>query len=75
MTPKTLGYTTMIVSATLMGCVGLFSRNINTSGDVIAFTRMLVGAICIFAIMLYQGKGQQIKNIKLTPLSLQVASV
>ncbi|MCD9538674.1 EamA family transporter [Photobacterium carnosum] len=67
MNPKTLGYTTMIVSATLMGCVGLFSRNINTSGDVIAFTRMIVGAVCIFAIMIYQGKAQQLKSIKLTP--------
>ena len=48
MNTKTLGYSTMIVSAALMGCVGLFARNINTSGDVIAFTRMTVGAICNF---------------------------
>ena len=53
MNTKTLGYITMIVSAALMGCVGLFARNINTSGDVIAFTRMTVGALCILAIMLY----------------------
>ncbi len=67
MNTKTLGYTTMIVSAALMGCVGLFARNINTSGDVIAFTRMTVGAICILGIMLYQGKANLIKGIKLTP--------
>ncbi len=67
MNTKTLGYTTMIVSAALMGCVGLFSRNINTSGDVIAFTRMLVGAICILAILIYQGKVNLIKRTKLTP--------
>ena len=67
MNTKTLGYTTMIVSAALMGCVGLFARNINTSGDVIAFTRMTVGALCILAIMLYQGKAQLIKQTKLSP--------
>lgn len=67
MNTKTLGYTTMIVSAALMGCVGLFARNINTSGDVIAFTRMLVGAICILAILIYQGKVNLIKRTKLTP--------
>jgi len=67
MNTKTLGYTTMIVSAALMGCVGLFARNINTSGDVIAFTRMTVGALCILAIMLYQGKGALIKQTKLSP--------
>ena len=37
MNTKTLGYSTMIVSAALMGCVGLFARNINTSGDVSCF--------------------------------------
>jgi len=67
MNTKTLGYATMIVSAILMGCVGLFARNINTSGDVIAFTRMAVGAICIFGFMLYQGKVSQIKETKLSP--------
>lgn len=67
MNTKTLGYTTMIVSAALMGCVGLFARNINTSGDVIAFTRMMVGAICILAILIYQGKANLIKGTKLTP--------
>ncbi|ARR51323.1 DMT family transporter [Photobacterium damselae subsp. damselae] len=67
MNPKTLGYSTMIISATLMGCVGLFARNINTSGDVIAFTRMVVGAVCIFALMYYQGKILQIKSTKLSP--------
>lgn len=67
MNTKTLGYSTMIVSATLMGCVGLFARNINTSGDVIAFTRMAVGALCILAIILYQGKWQLITSTKLTP--------
>ncbi|HIF9111825.1 TPA: DMT family transporter [Photobacterium damselae] len=67
MNPKTLGYSTMIISATLMGCVGLFARNINTSGDVIAFTRMVVGAVCIFALMYYQGKTFQIKSTKLSP--------
>ncbi len=50
-----------------MGCVGLFARNINTSGDVIAFTRMTVGALCILAIMLYQGKWALIKQTKLSP--------
>lgn len=67
MNTKTLGYSTMIVSAILMGCVGLFARNINTSGDVIAFTRMTVGAICIFALMFYQGKTLSIKSTKLSP--------
>ncbi|MGF1787760.1 DMT family transporter [Photobacterium swingsii] len=67
MNTKTLGYTTMIVSAALMGCVGLFARNINTSGDVIAFTRMTVGAICIFALMYHQGKIHLIKATKLSP--------
>lgn len=67
MSPKTLGYSTMIVSAILMGCVGLFARNINTSGDVIAFTRMSVGAICILALMCYQGKASLIKSTKLSP--------
>ncbi|USR75282.1 DMT family transporter [Photobacterium damselae] len=67
MNPKTLGYSTMIISATLMGCVGLFARNINTSGDVIAFTRMVVGAVCIFSLMYYQGKTLQIKSTKLSP--------
>ncbi|PSW06900.1 DMT family transporter [Photobacterium lipolyticum] len=67
MNTKTLGYSTMIVSAALMGCVGLFARNINTSGDVIAFTRMTVGAICVFALMLHQGKTMLIKSTKLTP--------
>lgn len=67
MNPKTLGYSTMIISATLMGCVGLFARNINTSGDVMAFTRMVVGAVCIFALMYYQGKILQIKSTKLSP--------
>lgn len=67
MNTKTLGYTTMIISAALMGCVGLFARNINTSGDVIAFTRMAVGAICVFALMFYQGKALLIKSTKLTP--------
>lgn len=67
MNSKTLGYSTMIVSAILMGCVGLFARNINTSGDVIAFTRMSVGVICIFALMCYQGKLLSIKSTKLSP--------
>ncbi|MGF1731539.1 DMT family transporter [Photobacterium kasasachensis] len=67
MNTKTLGYSTMIVSAALMGCVGLFARNINTSGDVIAFTRMTVGAICIFGLMFYQGKSSLIKATKLSP--------
>ncbi|PSW10760.1 EamA/RhaT family transporter [Photobacterium sanctipauli] len=67
MNTKTLGYTTMVISATLMGFVGLFARNINTSGDVIAFTRMTVGAICILAIMLYKGNALSIKNTKLSP--------
>lgn len=67
MNTKTLGYSTMIVSAILMGCVGLFARNINTSGDVIAFTRMTVGAICIFGLMLYQGKSSLIKATKISP--------
>ncbi|MCL6415485.1 DMT family transporter [Aestuariirhabdus sp. Z084] len=67
MNTKTLGYSTMIVSAALMGCVGLFARNINTSGDVIAFTRMCVGAICILMIMSYQGKALMLKATKLTP--------
>ncbi|MDX1301283.1 DMT family transporter [Photobacterium sp.] len=67
MNTKTLGYSTMIVSAALMGCVGLFARNINTSGDVIAFTRMTVGAICVFALMFHQQKTMQIKSTKLTP--------
>jgi drug/metabolite transporter (DMT)-like permease len=67
MNTKTLGYSTMIVSAALMGCVGLFARNINTSGDVIAFTRMTVGAICILGLMFYQGKTSLIKVTKITP--------
>lgn len=67
MNTKTLGYSTMIVSASLMGCVGLFARNINTSGDVIAFTRMVVGALCILGIMVYQRKAFQIKGTRLTP--------
>ncbi|MCQ1058181.1 DMT family transporter [Photobacterium sp. ZSDE20] len=67
MNTKTLGYSTMIVSAALMGCVGLFARNINTSGDVIAFTRMTVGAICVFVLMFNQGKTMLIKSTKLTP--------
>ncbi|KHT65127.1 membrane protein [Photobacterium gaetbulicola] len=67
MNTKTLGYSTMIVSATLMGFVGLFARNINTSGDVIAFTRMTVGAICILAILLYQRKVPLLSSTKLTP--------
>ena len=67
MNTKTLGYSTMIVSAALMGCVGLFARNINTSGDVIAFTRMTVGAICIFGLMFYQGKTSLVKATKLSP--------
>ncbi len=67
MNTKTLGYSTMIVSAALMGCVGLFARNINTSGAVIAFTRMTVGAICVFALMFHQGKTMLIKSTKLTP--------
>lgn len=67
MNTKTLGYSTMIVSAALMGCVGLFARNINTSGDVIAFTRMTVGAICIFGLMFYQGKASLVKATKLSP--------
>ncbi|EAS43777.1 EamA/RhaT family transporter [Photobacterium profundum] len=66
MNTKTLGYSTMIVSAALMGCVGLFARNINTSGDVIAFTRMTVGAICILGLMFYQGKTSLIKTTKIT---------
>ena len=57
----------MIASAALMGCVGLFSRNINATGDVIAFTRMAVGAICIFSLMLYGGKINQLKTTKLSP--------
>ncbi|MDN3696078.1 MULTISPECIES: DMT family transporter [Vibrio] len=67
MNTKTLGYSTMIISAALMGCVGLFARNINTSGDVIAFTRMTVGAICIFGLMMYQGKTALMKATKITP--------
>lgn len=67
MNPKTLGYSTMIVSAILMGCVGLFARNINTSGDVIAFTRMSVGAICILALICYKGNFSSIKSTKLSP--------
>ncbi|AGH82076.1 transporter [Psychromonas sp. CNPT3] len=66
MNTKTLGYVTMIASAILMGCVGLFSRNINTSGDVIAFTRMLVGAICVVGMLFYQGKMHLIRTTKVS---------
>ncbi len=64
---KALGYTTMLISATLMGCVGLFARHINTSGDVIAFTRFLVGAIGTLAIILASGKLIYLRGTRLSP--------
>ncbi len=67
MSTKTLGYLTMIASAILMGCVGIFSRNINISGDVIAFARMFVGGICVLGMVCYQGNMKLIKKTKVTP--------
>ncbi len=64
---KALGYTTMLISATLMGCVGLFARNIDTSGDMIAFTRFLVGALGTLAIVLASGKLINLRGTRLSP--------
>lgn len=65
--PKALGYTTMLISATLMGCVGLFARHINTSGDVIAFSRFVVGTLGTLAIIVATGRMAVMRSIKLSP--------
>lgn len=64
---KTLGYSTMLVSATLMGCVGLFARHINTSGDVIAFGRFLVGTLGTLAIIIATGRIAVVRSMRLSP--------
>lgn len=64
---KTLGYTTMLISATLMGFVGLFARNISTSGDAIAFTRFAIGTIGTFTLILASGKLFQLRSVRLSP--------
>jgi drug/metabolite transporter (DMT)-like permease len=64
---KPLGYGTMFVSATIMGFVGLFARNIETSGDVIAFFRMLAGILGCFGIVLVMRHWGELRRTRLSP--------
>ena len=49
---KIKGFAFMFLSSSLMGGIGAFARYINTSGDVISFTRNFSGLICMFFILL-----------------------
>lgn len=53
-------------AATLMGFVGFFSRHINAQGDVIAFSRMLCGAVLFFFILLKLGRLKDLRKYKLS---------
>lgn len=60
------GFMSAFGAATLMGFVGFFSRHINAQGDVIAFSRMLCGAVLFFFILLGQNRLKDLKKYKLS---------
>ncbi|WP_121252627.1 DMT family transporter [Nocardioides ferulae] len=64
---KNLGFSTMVVSATLMGFVGYFARHIETTGDVIAFFRMLAGATGCFLILVFARRLPALRSVRLSP--------
>lgn len=64
---KTQGLMAAFGAATLMGLVGLFARQINAQGDVIAFSRMFCGALLFFFILLALGRIQDLKKYRLSP--------
>ncbi|MGI2259224.1 DMT family transporter [Shewanella sp. GXUN23E] len=64
---KNIGFSAAFGAATLMGFVGFFARHINAQGDVIAFSRMLCGAILFFFILMYLGRLSDLKKYKLSP--------
>ena len=64
---KSLGFSTMVVSATLMGFVGYFARHISTTGDVIAFFRMLAGIAGCFLILVFSRRLPALRSVRLSP--------
>ncbi|MGL4475033.1 MAG: DMT family transporter [Shewanella sp.] len=54
-------------AATLMGFVGFFARHINAQGDVIAFSRMLCGAVLFFFILLGMGRLKDLTRYRISP--------
>ncbi len=64
---KNLGFATMAVSATLMGFVGYFARHIATTGDVIAFFRMLAGATGCLLILAFARRLPALRSTRLSP--------
>ena len=64
---KTIGFIAAFGTATLMGLVGLFARQINAQGDVIAFSRMFCGAVLFFFILLGLGRIKDLKRYRLSP--------
>ncbi|EQA4952656.1 DMT family transporter [Salmonella enterica] len=60
------GFMSAFGAATLMGFVGFFSRHINAQGDVIAFSRMLCGAVLFFFILLKLGRLKDLRKYKLS---------
>ncbi|EKS0042151.1 DMT family transporter [Salmonella enterica] len=60
------GFMSAFGAATLMGFVGFFSRHINAQGDVIAFSRMLCGAVLFFFILLKLGRLKDLSRYKLS---------
>ncbi|MBI2243989.1 MAG: DMT family transporter [Nocardioides sp.] len=64
---KNLGFATMVVSATLMGFVGYFARHISTTGDVIAFFRMLAGATGCLFILAFARRLPALRSTRLSP--------
>lgn len=64
---KNLGFSAMVVSATLMGFVGFFARHIETTGDVIAFFRMCAGATGCLLILVFAGRLRALGSTRLSP--------
>ncbi|KLV05598.1 membrane protein [Photobacterium aquae] len=64
---KVVGFVSAFGAATLMGFVGFFARHINAQGDVIAFSRMMFGAILFFFILMRLGRLSDLKKYKLSP--------
>lgn len=64
---KYVGFASAFGAATLMGLVGFFARHINAQGDVIAFSRMLCGAVLFFIILKSMNRVGDLKKYKLSP--------
>jgi len=68
---KIIGYSSGIISAILLGSVGIFVRNISSNAYIITFARLGLGLVFLILFLFLK---KEIKNIKTTKFSFSLLS-